>query len=212
MIVAQDKTGFYGLPADRPRPRKNRKLKHSSRGPKYLLIGMVLFSFALGILTTYFHARVYALGYQISSLQEELALLRVEKHDLDERVQQLASLDRIETLAVNKLGMVKPDSSNVLMLAVATKTQPSPDADLENGTAGSPLTGDSGSLLVRALNDLVNRLENKPWLGRNAGAGSKGVTYADNESLNPEKNNRTLSYYGNSLLYFNRSAGLVAAS
>jgi len=211
LIVAQDKTGFYGLSADRPRQRKNRRLKHSSSGPKNLLIGMVFFGFALGLLITYFHARVFTLGYQISNLQQELALLRVENHDLDEQVQQFASLDRVETVAVNKLGMVKPDSSNVLLLAVANKTQPLPDAGVKYGTAGSPLTGDNGSLLVRVFNELVNRFENKTWLGRNVGSGSKGVTYADNESINPEKNNRNLFNCGCTLPYFNSSTGLAAA-
>ncbi|HBC93416.1 MAG TPA: hypothetical protein DCZ10_11125 [Pelotomaculum sp.] len=209
MIVAQDKTGFYGLSADRPRPKKNRRLKRSSRGPRFLLIGMILLGFTLGIMITYFQARVFKLGYQISSLQQELAVLRVENHDLDERVQQLASLDRVETLAVNKLGMVKPDSSNVLMLAVADRTQPLPDAGAK--AAGNPLDGDGGSLLVRAFNELVNRLENKTWPGHNIGAGSKGVTYADNESLNPEKNNRTLSDSGRNVSYFNTPAGLAPA-
>jgi cell division protein FtsL len=211
LIVAQDKTGFYGLSADHPRPRKNRKLKYSSMGPKILMTGLVLFGFALGIMITYFHARMFTLGYQIDNLQEELALLRVENHDLDERVQQLSSLERVETLAVNKLGMVKPDSSNVLLLAVDTKNQPPTDAGIKDGTAVSPLTGGSGSPLSRAFNELVNRLENKTWPGRNVGAGSKGVTYADNESLNPEKNNRTLSDCWRGFPYFNTSAGLAAA-
>ncbi|MDD4237412.1 MAG: cell division protein FtsL [Desulfotomaculaceae bacterium] len=211
MIVAQEKTGFYGLSADRPRQKKNLRLKHSSRGPKIVLIGMVLLGFALGIMIIYFQARVFKLGYQISGLQQELAVLRVENHDLDDRVQQLASLDRVETLAVNKLGMVKPDSSNVLMLAVDNKTQPLPDAGLKDGTAVSPLTGDSGSLLVRAFNELVNRLENKTWPGRNIGAGSKGVTYADNESVNPKKNNWTLSDCRRNLSNFNSTTGLAAA-
>lgn len=155
---------------------------------------MVLFGFALGILITYFHAKMFTIGYQISSLQQELAVLRVENHDLDERVQQLASLDRVEKLAVNKLGMVKPDNSNILLLALDTRTQQPTGTGEKDGTAVSPLAGDSGSLLVRAFNELVNRLESKTWLGHSAGAGSKGVTYADNNSLNPEKNNRTLSY------------------
>lgn len=210
MIVAQDKTGFYGLSAERPRPKKNRRLKNTSRGPRILLIGMILVGFALGIMITYFQARMFKLGYQISGLQQELALLRVENHDLDERVQQMASLERVEKLAVNKLGMVKPDGSNVMMIAVAGEAQPLPDTGAADKTAVSPLAGDSGSLLVRAFNELVNRLENKTWPGRNIGAGSKGVPYADYEYLNPEKNNRTLSDYRRTLSYTDSSAGLAA--
>jgi cell division protein FtsL len=211
LIIAQDKTGFYGLSTDRTRPKKSRKFKQSSKGARILLVGMVLFSFALCIMATYYQARVFKLGYQITSLQQELALLRVENHDLDERVQELASLERVETLAINKLGMVKPDSSNVLMLAMETGTEPPAGAGTVDETAGSPLTGDSGSLLVRAFNELVNRLGNKTWTGHTIGAGFKGVTYADNEALNPEKNNGSLSANWWSLSIINNSIGLAAA-
>lgn len=213
MIVAQDKTGFYGLSADQPRPKKKRRLKKSSKGPRILLIGMVLLAFSLGIAVTYFQAKVFKVGYQISSLQQELAILRVENHDLDEKVQQLSSLERVETLAINKLGMVKPDSSNVMLLAVAGEEQPQTGA-VESDTAGSPHTGDkeNGSLLFRAFNELVNRLASKTWPVLNIGAGSKGETYADDESLNPEKNNGTLSDYRRTLSYFNNATGLAADS
>lgn len=213
MIVAQDKTGFYGLPADRPKPKKNRRFKGAaSKGSRVLLVGMILLSFTLGIMVTYFQARVCKLGYQITDLQKELALLRVENHDLDEQIQQLASLERVETLAVNKLGMVKPDSSNILMLTVENGTEPpSGDDTVSSEVAGAPLAGDSGSLLVRAFNELVNRLGSKTWLRQDIGAATKGVTHADNESLNPEKNNCSISYNGSSFSIVNTSPGLAAA-
>lgn len=216
MIVAQDKTGSCGLSADQPRPKKKRRLKNSStgsqKGRKIFLIGMVLLGFSLSVMVTYFQARVFKLGYQIASMQQELALLRVENHDLDEKVQQLSSLERVETLAVNKLGMVKPDGSNVIMLAVTGEEQAQSDAVVSDEAAGSPHIGDNdnGSLLFRAFNELVNRLASKNLPGRDIGTGSEGGTYADNKSFNKEKNNRTLSDYRGNLSYIDNPAGLVA--
>ena len=45
----------------------------------------------------------------------------MENHDLEGEVQRLASLDRIERIAVERLGMVKPDSDNVLIVELAGK-------------------------------------------------------------------------------------------
>lgn len=194
MIVAQEKTGYHGFSGAASRPKKIRRIRPVS-GARLALTGLVLAGFMVGVLITYYYSQVFALGYQISSLQKELALLRVENHNLEEEVHQLASLERVESLAVNKLGMVKPDSDNVLVVAVAGKTPPAPGPDLEDGqAAGSSPAGEEKSRLIRAFTELVNRLENKIWLGHGPGAGSGEGTNADDKHLDPEKNYRTISY------------------
>lgn len=212
MIVAQDKTCSYGLSYERsePKPKKMRRLKRSSNSHKFLLLVLVLFSFTLGAMINYYQARVYALGYEICSLQQELAALRVENHDLDEKVQQMASLERVEMLAVNKLGMVKPDSTNVLVLSVDSKAQSFDDVNANAVFDGEPLTGDRKSLLLKAFNEFVNRLESMTGRDPDSGTSSEGVTYADNKSSYSEKNNLSFSGCGGTLSGFSIAVGLVA--
>ncbi|MGI6491513.1 MAG: hypothetical protein ACOX0T_03705 [Pelotomaculum sp.] len=212
MIVAQDKTCSYGLSYEQPqpKPKKMRRLKRSSSSRKFLLLVLILFSFSLGAMITYFQARVYALGYEICCLQQELTALRVENHDLDERVQQMASLERVEMLAINKLGMVKPDSTNVLVLSVDSKAQSFDEVDANTVFDGEPLAGDGESLLLKAFNEFVNRLESKTGRDPDSGTSSEGVTYADNKSSYSEKNNLSFSGCGGTLSGFSIAVGLVA--
>ncbi|MCL6636062.1 MAG: septum formation initiator family protein [Peptococcaceae bacterium] len=158
-------------------------------GARLVLVVMVLAGFLVGVLITYYYSRVFALGYQISRLEKELALLRVENHSLDEEIHRLASLDRVEFLAVNKLGMVKPDSSNVLVVAVAGNAPPQPEQRTGQAAAAA---GAEKSRLIRTFTELVNRLESKIWLGQGPGEG----TDANDQYYDPEKNNRTVSYNG----------------
>lgn len=121
MILAQEKTGYYGMSMEKPGRKRAIRLKDLTRGGRIALTGMVLAGFLLSVLIIYSHSQVSNLGYQISRLEKELALLRVENHDLEGEVQRLASLDRIERIAVERLGMVKPDSDNVLIVELAGK-------------------------------------------------------------------------------------------
>ena len=156
---------------------------------------MVLAGFLLSVLIIYSHSQVSNLGYQISRLEKELALLRVENHDLEGEVQRLASLDRIERIAVERLGMVKPDSDNVLIVELAGKNvKESVDIPEQGNAVALSSTGEEKqNRLIRAFTEMVNRLENKTWLGLGGRAGSTGGTHADDEYRNQEKNNRSFS-------------------
>lgn len=212
MIVAQDKTGYYGLSIEAPRPKKNHRKKSLPGGSRLALTGVVLVCFLVGIVITYYYSQVLAMGYQISRLEKELSLLRVENNNLDEEVHRLASLDRVQSLAINKLGMVKPNSNNILVVAVAGKAPQTPDAGVKPGQAAVIYPADEEkSRLIRAFTELVNRLENKSWLGRGLGAGSEEGANANNQYFDPEKNNRTLSFSGAGALRIDFSSGLAAA-
>ena len=217
MIVAQEKTGYHGFSSAAPRPKKIRRIKPVSGGARLVLTGLILACFMVGVLITYYCSQVFALGYQISRLQGELEVLRVENHNLDEEVHRLTSLERVEYLATNKLGMVKPDSNNVLVVTVAGETPPTSAAGPDGGqVANSSPAGEEKSRLIRAFTELVNRLENKIWLGRGPGAGSGEGTNANNKYPNnkypdPEENNRTTAYYSPGVPRADLPPGLASA-
>ncbi|HHU87212.1 MAG: cell division protein FtsL [Pelotomaculaceae bacterium] len=195
MILAQEKTGYYGMSMEKPGRKRAIRLKDLTRGGRIALTGMVLAGFLLSVLIIYSHSQVSNLGYQISRLEKELALLRVENHDLEGEVQRLASLDRIERIAVERLGMVKPDSDNVLIVELAGKNvKESVDIPEQGNAVALSSTGEEKqNRLIRAFTEMVNRLENKTWLGLGGRAGSTGGTHADDEYRNQEKNNRSFS-------------------
>jgi len=196
LILAQEKTGSYGMSMEDPGRKRAIRLKDLTRGRRIALTGMVLAGFLLGVLITYCHSQVSTLGYQISRLDKELAMLRVENHDLEGEVQRLASLDRVERIAIEKLGMVKPDSDNVLIVELAVNSAQEPVGVPEQGHAVALSSTGEGkqNLLIKAFTEMVNRLENnKTWLGFGGRAGSTGGTHADDEYLNQEKNNRSFS-------------------
>ena len=203
MIIAQEKTGHSRFSYEEaPRPKKNRRRKRVTVWHRFMLTGLVLAGFMVGLVIIYYYSQVFALGHQINCLEKELVSLRVDNHNLKEEIQRLASLDRVEYLAVNKLGMVKPDSSDILIVAVTDKTPPITETKPMAGeTAGISPAGEGKNRLIKAFTELVDRLENKIWLGHGPSAGSEEGANANNKHINPQKNhmglyNRYISVIG----------------
>ncbi|HOV79791.1 MAG TPA: cell division protein FtsL [Bacillota bacterium] len=197
MIVAQEKTSCCNeLPGRVTRPKKARRNRPVPAGGRLALTGLVVVFFLVGIMITYYYSRVLTLGFQISQLEQELTVLRVENHNLDGEIQKLVSLDRVEAIAVHKLGMIKPAGNDVLYVAVAGKTPQQPDfAVNEEQIAGISPAGKEENPLIRAFTELVNRLENKIWLGSGMSPESEEGTDANDKHTYPEKNHRALSFW-----------------
>lgn len=187
LIVAQEKAGRYGLSTEEPQSKKVRKSRLTSRGPWLAMISMVFILFLVGVLITCYYSSVFALGYKIHKLQQELSVLRVEKHDLEAEIKRLSSLERVEAIAVKRLGMVKPDSSNIMLLTVAGQGSQDGERAASEGESAASSTGkDEGSVLIRTFADLVNRLGSKIMLGPNREDGSEEGRYAVYQYRQPE--------------------------
>ncbi|MDD3653336.1 MAG: septum formation initiator family protein [Desulfotomaculaceae bacterium] len=166
MIVAREKTGhkeFLGqLPRHLPRKVKRRSYTYVFKGHKLKLISLIVACFLVGLLITYYFSHLFTLGYQISSLNKELAVLRVDNNNLTEEIQRLGSLEYIEYYAINKLHMVKPEANNILVVTVPeTKTNETEVAPVErNGLQALASRGSQEkSRLIQVFDELVNRLE-----------------------------------------------------
>ncbi len=213
MIVAQEKTGCCKeLPGRVSRPRKIRRNKPVPGSSKLALTGMVAAFFLVGMLITYYYSQVLALGYQIGRLEQKIAVLRVENNNIDGEVQRLVSLESIESMAVNKLGMVKPASNDVLVVAVAGKKPQTSASDTKAVEVASISPAEKEkSPLIRAFTELVNRLENKIWLGRGLGSETEEGTNANNKLTDSEKNNRTVSFRDGSTPHADFSSCMASA-
>ena len=80
------------------------------------IVGLVTILALGGLVYTWSAGQVIHVGYQISSLQADLA----QAHDLNRKLRlELTSLrrpERIEALALGKLGLVKPAHQRVVVL------------------------------------------------------------------------------------------------
>lgn len=157
------------------------------------MISMIFILFLAGVLITYYYSSVFTLGYKIHKLQQELSVLRVEKHDLEAEIKRLSSLERVEANAVTRLGMIKPDSSNIMLLTVAEQGSQDGEKGASEGEAAADSAGkDERSVLIRAFADLVNRLGSKILLGPNREDGSEEGRYAVYQYRQPEADCKNL--------------------
>lgn len=225
MIVAREKTGreeYSGqLPTIRheiweqaPRAEKKRRRSKVFKGHKLMLTGLIVAGFLVGCLITYYCSQLFTLGYEISSLNRELAALRVENNNLSEEIQRLSSLDRIEYLAIHKLNMVKPEVNNILVVT-APESPSQESAAAPVAQSGQTAVASSGeqekSRLIQAFDELVSRLESKRWLGRSQNSCSWEWANANNEYTDAQKNHHTAIFGLSSSVVANLPPGLAAA-
>ena len=117
MIVAREQVESYSLPGEITQPRRRRRRAEGlPRGQRLAATGLVLLFFATGILVAFYCAQVAATGYRIHKVENDLAMLRKETHGLHGEITSLSSLDRVEVVAVSRLGMVKPEANQVVMV------------------------------------------------------------------------------------------------
>lgn len=159
MIVAKEQPyhqsppGKGLTPAGHPRPQA-RPREH------LVLMLLILLVFALGILISIFYSRVLITGYQITRMQKELAELEIETRGLAEEVSRLSSLERVEAVATTRLGMVKPDERQVVLVKAAGEFQDAPPEPrpAEKSTSGDTEKGRTPRehhWILQALADLV---------------------------------------------------------
>lgn len=123
MSVVQEKF-IYSLPEEKQ--SENRKAgqrfsKRAIRRGKAIVTCCILALFVTGVTVAYYYSQIAALGYEISKLQNELSKLQAEQEYLETQANQLMSLQRIEAIATTKLGMVKPDTGDVVLVAALPK-------------------------------------------------------------------------------------------
>ncbi len=88
--------------------------RNTKKNIRYLLLGFFLFSIILFYIWE--TNQVMKLGYEINQLKKELMQTRNKNKVLKTSVNSLKSYERIETLAIEKIGLTKPVKSNLILL------------------------------------------------------------------------------------------------
>lgn len=119
MIVAQEKPnyGYAEQQVQEPQPRGSRRPRHDRA---WCLSTAVLFIVAVvfGIAINYFNYHLAGVGYHLATLKTEVARLETENQHLEAALGRVDSLERVEVIATQKLGMVVPSEHNVMYIAL----------------------------------------------------------------------------------------------
>lgn len=112
MVLAQEKLRYDQPAVESPKSgkvikRKIRKVNTSKRA-KILAISLVVLGFAAGVFVAAQYARLAIKNYQITQIRREISAMKAENEQLQLQIGELRSVARIEAIAVNQLGMVKP--------------------------------------------------------------------------------------------------------
>jgi len=123
LIVAREQVqDNYGVPTGSPREDKRKRSssqeEHLSRPHRLICVGLIALTFVIGITISFYYAQVFITNYRIHSTQKQLAALQKETDALYSDLAGLTSLERVERVAINELGMVRPDGSDVVKLAM----------------------------------------------------------------------------------------------
>jgi len=118
LILAKEKIDYH-VPEQplKQQPRGRRVTRQEVIRYKLLSIAMVCCCFVMGMMVAYYYAQVAYVGYKIDCLQSHLSDLRLEGHGLEQEITKIISLGHIENVAVNQLGMIKPDSDQVVLVS-----------------------------------------------------------------------------------------------
>ncbi|MDD2619084.1 MAG: hypothetical protein PHC92_00215 [Syntrophomonadaceae bacterium] len=101
------------------RIKKVRRTVKKVDGRKSLLLKSSMGIFLIALIIVYLCMKSSTLGYQIVSLENDISKLETAKQQMEYQIAQKSSLQRIENVALNELGMCKParESSFTVMLA-----------------------------------------------------------------------------------------------
>lgn len=91
---------------------------------KSLAIKCSIAAFLIALSIVYLCIKSSTLGYQIVSLENEIGKMETAKQQMGYQIAEKSSLDRIETVATNELGMCKPEKDTSFTVMVEANKQP----------------------------------------------------------------------------------------
>lgn len=143
----------YAQVQEQPLRRIKRVYKKSnSRKTVLVKTGLALFVYAL--LVVYLCIKVSTMGYEIVRLEKDIDKLQATNHMLEFKIAEQISLDRVEMLATQRLGMCKPDRSKCIAVA-AKKPEP---VNLASQETASDINHNNTKIGEKTLQKLYSNL------------------------------------------------------
>lgn len=153
------------IPQNNTTPKKKKKVK-ASRKPGWILritpsMGVIVLIFIIGMSFVAQHVWINFLGFQISELKNEIVDMETNNEKLKLKIANISSLDKVENMAVNQLGMIYPDDKSVHYIFSVEAQEGNEDTATRQlaGLATSPLE------TVDKERNLMKNIPRQAWLG-----------------------------------------------
>lgn len=162
-VAAHEQPYYSSLPGESHgkshKVRKRKKIRSSSlpRHERLAMTSLVLLIFAAGISVVFFYAQIVNAGYQVNKIKKEINELDIQTRDMREDVARFSSLERVEEVATTKLGMIKPDGNQMILVKTnpAQADQDLTEASGQTGETADSQTGERSNWIIKALVNLV---------------------------------------------------------
>lgn len=116
MLVAAERKVFQEPVLD-TKPAKRAVSKANLAKGKLCVIGVILTIFAFGVYYTSLSAAIASKGYELEQLKEDISRLETSNERLELTLASMSSLDKVEKIAVEQLGMSKPVANGAALVA-----------------------------------------------------------------------------------------------
>lgn len=171
MILARERFDYFEQPLQVNQTRRTKKVMRFRGRTRFLYAGIFLIAFLLGLGLTWRYVQVTATGYEIVRMKKELKAMELENQRLEMQLENLQTLERIESVAINKLGMVKPDPQAGVQFVAIESTEdanPWPSTAGQTGARAMAEGNNDAMNIVKAFTQLV-----AGWTGRETAAEAK---------------------------------------
>lgn len=136
MILAKQKVNQLPQQTPKATPTKRvRKVTRTRVNPRAVYVLIFVIAFLVGIFFTSRYAQLAVTGYQVNQIKEKMQGLELENQKLSVQVDGLKSLNRIETVAMTELGMVKPEGVQFISVEDKASSKNSVPVESAKGTS-----------------------------------------------------------------------------
>lgn len=145
-------------------PEHNKKIKRRIRKTtlpgqaKVLAVALLGLALAVGISVSGEYARLALKNYQITQLKRDIVAKKVENDQLQLEIDKLQSVSRIESIATNQLGMVKPANYAFIDSRADAKTKVSTVGDATLSQPDSVAQKPSGNPVISQVAQIFTNL------------------------------------------------------
>jgi cell division protein FtsL len=159
LIEAERQSATWQIePHQQPGVVSRPKNRTKSNSLKYVqAAALIVICFCVGLAYTYRHEQVISLGYRINATKQNIAALQRDNKQLELQVAELQAPNRVESVAINKIGMKQPD--NYLLAVIPSN----PNVAKQKPPANAQKIGKSWTTMISmAAQHLIGRAEASP--------------------------------------------------
>lgn len=135
MLVAAKGKRFHE-PASEVRSSKKSAKNCGHAGRILCIFGAIISVFAFGVYYTSLSAVIASKGYEIEKLDREIMQLETTNERTELMVASMSSLDKVEQVATQRLGMNKPDNTKNPMVIASAQTAVAGNVNPEDSDKG----------------------------------------------------------------------------